>query len=111
MMVLLTVVLIKCRHRIIDAISASGIAASSFDATAQRMSSGFKRTGQTAGRLATSPVVAGARSKMRGGTFREGAKAGAGSAMRTASYQFDFMRHGLMTYDHMRSGSHAKSFE
>lgn len=111
MMVLLTVVLIKGRHRIIDAISASGIAASSFDATAQRMSSGFKRTGQTAGRLATSPVVAGARSKMRGGTFREGAKAGAGSAMRTASYQFDFMRHGLMTYDQMSSGSHAKSFE
>lgn len=90
MLMVLTFIIIKSRHKIGDMLSASG--GGSFAQVAGRISKGFTDTTRTIGGIAASTAGGAAYSKFRGGTMASGAKIGLGQELNNLSYRTPFLR-------------------
>lgn len=90
MLVVLTFIIIKSRHKISDMLAASS--AGSFAGVASRISEGISTTGKTVGGIAVSAASGAAYSKIRGGTMGGGAMAGMKQEFNNLSYRTPFLR-------------------
>ena len=101
MLVVLTVVLIKSRHKFADMLAASN--AGSFSQVANRISQGISSTGKTVGGIAASTVGGAAYSKFRGGTLGGGAMTGMKQELNNLSYRTPFLRDVRASQQAMRA--------
>lgn len=90
MLVLLTFIIIKSRHKIADMLAASN--SGSFSSVAGRIGQGISNTGRTVGGIAASAASGAAYSKIRGGTLRGGAMGGMKQEFNNLSYRIPFLR-------------------
>lgn len=94
--VLISIVLIKSRHVIIDALASFRFASVNFSNTASRLTSTVKdktiNPVKTSGRLASTTLAAGAASAYSGGSFAKGAFAGAGNEFKNIAYRSKGLR-------------------
>ena len=90
MLMVLSFVLLKSRHKIADMLSASG--GGRFSQVAGRIGKGFSDAGTTIGGIAASTVGGAAYSKFRGGTLRGGASTGMKQELNNLSYRTPFLR-------------------
>lgn len=107
MLMLLTFILIKSRHKIIDMLGASN--AGSFASVASRIGQGISNTGKTVGGIAASGVVGGVYSKAKGGTVRDGMSAGLKSEFNNLSYRNPFLREVRTSLDQERQHQSGKN--
>lgn len=90
MLVLLTFILIRSRHTIMNMFAASS--AGSFGSVASRIGQGISNAGATIGGVAASTAGGAVYSKVRGGSFRDGAKVGFKNEGENLSYRIPFLR-------------------
>lgn len=101
MLMVLTFILVKSRHKIMDMLSASNAGGMSRIAT--RIGQGFSDVGRTVGGIAASTAGGAAYSKMKGGTIRGGASTGFKSEMNNLSYRTPFLREVRIAQQSMRA--------
>jgi len=90
MLVILSFVLLKSRHKIADMLAASN--AGSFASIANRIGQGVSNAGKTAGGIAFSAASGATYSKFKGGTLGGGALVGVRQELNNLSYRTPFLR-------------------
>lgn len=90
MLVVLTFVLIKSRHKMADMMAASN--SGGLARIANRISQSISETGKAVGGIATSTVSGAAYSKFKGGTLKDGATIGMKQEFSNLSYRTPFLR-------------------
>lgn len=101
MLVLLTVIIIKSRHKIADMLAASN--AGGLSRIAGRIGEGISNTGKAVGGIAASAASGAAYSKMRGGSFAAGARTGLGQELNNMSYRTPFLRDVRIAGDSLKA--------
>jgi len=101
MLVILSFVILKSRHKIADMLSASN--AGSFSAVASRIGQGVSTTGKTMGGIAFSTAAGATYSKFKGGTLSGGAMTGMKQELNNLSYRTPFLRDVRASQQSMRA--------
>lgn len=101
MLVVLTFIIIKSRHKIADMLAASK--SSGLSAVASKIGDRFSSAGKTVGGIAASAVGGAAYSKFKGGTLLDGAKVGLGQEFNNLSYRNPFLREVRASQQSMRA--------
>lgn len=108
-LILISVLLIKSRHRIIDSLASFRFATASLGGTASRLTDKLSRSAKTtvngAHKATQAGVSGGLQSKRYGGTFRGGVFAGLKNEVMNAAYRSRGAREFLTTYENEKSAA------
>jgi hypothetical protein len=110
MLILVSVIIIKSRAKIIDALASIRFASTNFSATASKINDKTIGTVKKTGKFATSSVAAGINSKRYGGKISDGMLAGAKNELRNLSYQSPSLRNVMTSYEANRT-EHGYEFD
>lgn len=99
LMIVVSIALVKSRHKLYDALGSFSLSSVNLNQTAQKLS-GDSMTGfKAAGRVTTNLTAGGINSKRYGGSFAGGMKAAAGQEFRNFAYKNKDARNALTSYE------------
>lgn len=99
MLILVSVIIIKSRSKVIDALAAIRFSSTNFSSTASRINDKTIGAVKTTGKFATSTVASGINSKRYGGKISDGMLAGAKMELKNFSYQNKGLRGVMASYE------------
>jgi hypothetical protein len=103
MLILVSVIIIKSRNKVIDALASMRFASTNFSATSSKISQKTLGVVKTTGKFASSSVASGINSKRYGGGFGDGMLAGAKMELKNLSYQSKNMRHVMTSMEAIKT--------
>lgn len=107
MLILVSIIIIKSRAKVIDALASIRFASTNFSGTAAKMNRATIGTVRQTSKFATSSVAAGINSKRYGGKISDGMLAGAKNELKNLSYRSPMLR-GVMTASEAVRTSHGE---
>lgn len=110
MLILVSIIIIKSRSKVIDALASIRFASTNFSATASRINDKTIGAVKTTGKFASSSLASGINAKRYGGKMSDGLLAGAKMELKNLSYQNKNLRH-VMTSIEAVGTSHGISFD
>lgn len=99
MLILVSVIIIKSRTKVIDALASIRFSSTNFAGTASNISQKTAGVVKTTGKFASSSVASGINSKRYGGKFGDGMLAGAKKELNDFSYRSPNLRHLMTSYE------------
>lgn len=105
MLILVSIIIIKSRAKIIDALASIRFASTNFSSTASKLNRSTIGTVRQTSKFATSSIAAGINSKRYGGKISDGMLAGAKNELKNLSYRSKALR-GVMTAAEAVNTSH-----
>lgn len=105
MLILVSVIIIKSRHKVIEALASIRFSSTNFSSTASRLNDKTLGAVKTTGKIASSSVVSGINSKRYGGKISDGLVAGAKLELNNLSYQNKHLRHVMTSIEAVKTSN------